>query len=219
MSQDDLSFERLLSIARWLGVSIDELLLLSRQGKKEILEFSSEHDEFLAGSPLAIYLFLLILYGKNIEHVGPDIGVDQARIKSTLVKLEKIGLIQFSANGRPRVASSGPFKWKKNGRMAQRYLRSLTEEIFSFFIKKYEFQANYDSRETFAQPFDMHLTKETTAEFIADTKRILMKYRRKMNLETASERVEKLFPVTGLFMVGEFDAWRSLVQRLEKAVE
>lgn len=210
MTTEDLTFERLVKISQWLGLSVFELLELAKENTPQWSEFTEKQEEFLAVNPAAAYFNLMLMVGLKPKDIALKYNLDKRQTEKILFDLEKHDFIESYPEGRIRVKVSGPFKWKSGGAMEKKYFHKFMDTIyFGLKNKVTGFSSPLSSKEhaPLVRPFEAYMSEATYQEMVKALEDVFNQYRMRARLDRTSEHFEKLRVVSGLLMMDKFNAW------------
>lgn len=135
-SQQTFTLPRLEQVCRFLDMSIYDLARLTRiEQDDERAQLTIEQEEGLAGDPMALTYFYLLLTGRTPEKIAKEFGLDERQQTTMLVRLSRLKLVELYPNNSGRLLTSSRIDWRRNGPIRKMYQRQV---ISSFMSSRFE---------------------------------------------------------------------------------
>lgn len=129
LGAEDGSFQRIASMARFVGLSVRELLEGAQDETRE-LSFPLAQQEFLLAHPRAFELYWRLVYERlpltEAERAG---GLKSTESFSLLRKLDQHGLLELLPGGRVRVPPVQQVRWVGGGPLVERLYREWSQNF------------------------------------------------------------------------------------------
>ncbi|RUO34282.1 helix-turn-helix domain-containing protein [Aliidiomarina sanyensis] len=124
LNGDDISLQRLLSLAEMCDLDVATLLRSATSGHAPHQYFTDEQDEAFAEHPDLMVLFSALRYQQNTpEQVAREQGWNPATLYQKLRQLENIGLIALEPENRFRFLVHGPLGFRPHSRVLRQQAR------------------------------------------------------------------------------------------------
>jgi len=131
-SQKSFTLERLEQVCRFLDMSIYDLARLTRiETDDEITRLTLEQEEGLAGDPLALTYFYLMLTGRTPEKIAREFGLDDRQQTTMLVRLSRLKLVELYPNNSGRLRTTRRVEWLRHGPIRKLYQRQVTDAFMN----------------------------------------------------------------------------------------
>lgn len=204
MTKGSFTIERLQAVAHWFGLSLLEFMQMSLDAHSKPHRLSVEQEEILLGFPLSIWLLFLLGSGFSLAAAKNRMKIQEKSFYKALYTLEKAGFVEVMSGDRIRMKSRAPYRFNKEGsiekRLRKKYLELVSQQI----------QLN-PPKETLQRTFEMYISNDLYKKLQLDVEELLKKYAHLARIETEMDHKEKVFPLTGLFLLKPFDGWGTLL--------
>lgn len=138
-SDRDCKMGRLLALCDHAGVSLGDLLDHARRHAPAPLDLPPAVEAELAATPRLFHLFILLRDGVPEVEIMDCIGLSRAEMVRLQLRLEHLGLARTGADGRIRVLSDLPVRFRRHGP-----LHALIRDINTQFVAKVYDRADAD---------------------------------------------------------------------------
>jgi transcriptional regulator with XRE-family HTH domain len=132
LSQGHFNLDTLDRICGALGASLEELFeeQASRsEGEEE--SFTPEQEQALAKDELLFAAYYLVGDGWEFAALLERLKIKEAPLTRLLIKLERLGLVEYRSNEDIRIKVSTQTPWKSGGPLWQRYKQQALQEFFN----------------------------------------------------------------------------------------
>lgn len=216
LTRDDLPFERLVSIAHWLGMSLSELVELANHGREEAVQFSLKQEAYFAKNPRALHYFHLLLSGWRSEQIVQNFGFTNRETERLQFALEKVGLLEIWNGGRLRLKSRGPYQMVPGGEMERLFWGRAVDVTFQTLRRRAHGNKapDGDHSTTFFRPFEFVMEEKTYAQMTKEMGQLIEKFRAVGSRQLQLEPREKLKHVTGMIAADFYYCWDDVVRKL-----
>ncbi|AZZ37025.1 hypothetical protein CIK05_09540 [Bdellovibrio sp. qaytius] len=156
---DDGSFLRLSQIAKFLGLSLTELV--SDQRTTNVGFSDKQQNEFL-NSPILFKLFWLLVYERSdLSFAKKELSLSTTEAFKLVRKLDLLGLVKLLPGERIIVPSIKAVSWKGSGKFVEKLYREWTSQMMSQIAKP-----ESEEGELFIFRY-VQMSSKTYAEFIS----------------------------------------------------
>ncbi len=132
-SERTFSLQRLEEICRFLDMSIYELSrLAAAHDHGRVNQLSVEQEEALAGDPVLLSYFYLLLTGWKPRRIARRLGLDEPGQQRCLTRLARLELIDLMPRKRVRLLTDSRIQWRANGPIRARYESRVKREFIDF---------------------------------------------------------------------------------------
>lgn len=130
LSSGDFSLPRLDRICEILGLSLDELLQLPSKATL-LTQLSAEQERALVTQPKLLLATYLIVNDWKFEEITTTFAIDDNELVGIMLKLEKLGIAQFTPPRRMKKLTARNFSWRKDGPVHEFFLQRVAPEFFT----------------------------------------------------------------------------------------
>jgi transcriptional regulator with XRE-family HTH domain len=114
------------------AVSVTLATLLRPPSRASLLtELSAELEEALITNPKLLLTTYLIVNDWKFSEIVATYRITESELINTLLRLEKLGIIEFRPPQRVRKLTARNFSWRKDGPVHQFFLRRIVPEFFA----------------------------------------------------------------------------------------
>jgi transcriptional regulator with XRE-family HTH domain len=128
LARGNFTLERLDAICRVLGVGIDDLLQAS--GPTALTELSEAQERALVADPKLVLVTYLSINDWKFEEIVDTYQLDANELVSLLLKLDKLGIVEFRPPTRIRKLTARNFGWRRDGPVHEYFLRKVVPDFF-----------------------------------------------------------------------------------------
>jgi len=128
LARGNFTLERLDAICRVLDVGIDELLLSSEP--TALTELSEAQERALVADPKLVLVTYLSINDWKFEEIVDTYQLDANELVSILLKLDKLGIVDFRPPTRIRKLTARNFGWRRDGPVHTYFLRKVIPDFF-----------------------------------------------------------------------------------------
>lgn len=194
----DGSFNRITMICEALGLPLEVVLKSIQDQKVQTILMRKEQQSLFLSNRNAFDAFWLLVYErKQVPEVMKQLNLSSQVMKSILLKLDKVGLIQLGVNDEVKVPRLRPVQWEFKGP----FLEGLREE-WSKGVLKDSLRESKDARHEL-QFFQ--LSEDSSDEFFKELRALEDKFARRTILELGADgRKLKQIRYLSLTAVGSF---------------
>jgi DNA-binding Xre family transcriptional regulator len=129
-SQKTFTLDRLDQICEILDIDFYELAKLSRSvDSDEKNQFSGIQEKALAEEERLFVLFYMLLSGLKLNEIQRDFQFDGLTTTTLLLKLEKLGLIEYHSDKKIKIMVSRNLQWAKKGPLNSKYESKIKDEF------------------------------------------------------------------------------------------
>jgi transcriptional regulator with XRE-family HTH domain len=198
LSGADISLERLLAICGWLGISLSDLVEMSKSSEAELFRFTEDQEKFFSSNPSYLaYLYSLYSGKLSPSEIQRKYNLSPVSTRKYLRQLEKLGLIELLTPDRVRVLIRGVITWDDRGVLGRtfstRMIRQLCERAISS-----------DSKHLHTILMGWTLTEENYQEMKKEFSDLAAKYRQVSKLNSKLKNREQMIFIS---FVAIADAW------------
>jgi len=130
LSRGEFSLRRLDRICEILSVSLDDLLHSPSRGTL-LTELSTEQERALVGNPRLLLVAYLVVNDWNFQEIVDTFAVSDNELIDILLKLERLGITEFTPPRRMRKRTARNFSWRKDGPIHEFFLQRVAPEFFN----------------------------------------------------------------------------------------
>ncbi len=194
LNQDDLSFERLLTILDWLGLSLGQLAELVEKQKKVMRGYYSEkQQEFLASHLHHMYIYTELAKGRSRDDLRQKFNLTHKSVEKYLFDLDRYNLIELLPGGKVRLLKENPMLMAAGGIL----FRTVMKKSFAVLMREQEKYGNDIDNPKITTDFraQLPMRAETYAKMRTDMTELIDRYDSASKVELAVEARENLVPV------------------------
>jgi len=130
LSRGEFSLRRLDRICEILSVTLDDLLR-TPSGSTLLTELSTEQERALVGNPKMLLVAYLVVNDWNFQEIVDTFAVSDNELIDILLKLERLGITEFTPPRRMRKRTARNFSWRKDGPIHEFFLQRVAPEFFN----------------------------------------------------------------------------------------
>jgi transcriptional regulator with XRE-family HTH domain len=128
LARGNFSLHRLDRICDALGVNVTELVQATPGAP--MTELSAQQEQALVTDPRALVVTYLIVNDWKFDEIVSTFQLDDNQLVSILLKLDKLGIVDFRPPKRMRKMTALNFSWRKDGAVQEYFLRRVLPEFF-----------------------------------------------------------------------------------------
>ena len=128
LARGNFTLERLDAICQVLEVGIDELLQSSEP--TALTELSEAQERALVVDPKLVLVTYLFINDWKFEEIVETYQLDANELVSLLLKLDKLGIVDFRPPTRIRKLTARNFGWRRDGPVHSYFLRKVVPDFF-----------------------------------------------------------------------------------------
>jgi transcriptional regulator with XRE-family HTH domain len=128
LARGNFTLERLDAMCRVLGVGLDELLVAT--GPTALTELSEAQERALVADPKLVLVTYLSINDWKFEEIVDTYQLDANELVSILLKLDKLGIVDFRPPTRIRKLTARNFGWRRDGPVHSYFLRKVVPDFF-----------------------------------------------------------------------------------------
>lgn len=130
LNSDSLSLARAEDICAFLGISLFELMQMSKSesgGRQLVLNM--EQEQALAADEELFVVYHLLLILPNVERICRDYKFSKSQLQKHFLKLHELGLASQKTSGQPYIKSDLNPTWIEDGPLMELYGQRLANEF------------------------------------------------------------------------------------------
>jgi DNA-binding Xre family transcriptional regulator len=197
---DDLSFERLLQLCKWLEIEASDLLTMAKIPSVAYDFYSLEQEQYLAHHPKHFAFLKILLRGLSLEEITTKYHLTLKEARSLLKDLEEAGFIERLSQDRIRFLVKPRNDWRVDGPLWQTYMKQSAEKYVDQFFKPRG--AGHEDRRHM-EFGHRRLTPESFRSFKKEVDDLYKKYVITSELEVQIFRPQKLVDMGCLLLVDQ----------------
>jgi transcriptional regulator with XRE-family HTH domain len=128
LARGNFSLQRLDKICDALGVSVTDLIQPTEG--TALTELSETQEQSLATDPQALVITYLIVNDWKFDEIVAIFQLTENQLIHILLKLDKLGIVDFRPPKRIRKLTARNFSWRKDGPVQAYFLRRVIPEFF-----------------------------------------------------------------------------------------
>jgi DNA-binding Xre family transcriptional regulator len=132
-ADESFTLSRLERVCNALDMSVADLSRMSggedATSSSQSYTLTLEQERALAGHPLRLACFYLLLNGHSLEETRERLGMTARTMKSVLADLSRARLIAMDGNGNLRLHARLPVAWRPDGPVRRLYERQVRAEF------------------------------------------------------------------------------------------
>jgi len=128
LARGNFSLQRLDKICDALGVSVTDLIQPTEGAA--LTELSETQEQSLATDPQALVITYLIVNDWKFDEIVAIFQLTENQLIHILLKLDKLGIVDFRPPKRIRKLTARNFSWRKDGPVQAYFLRRVIPEFF-----------------------------------------------------------------------------------------
>jgi hypothetical protein len=128
LARGNFTLERLDAICQVLGTGIDELLQAT--GPSALTELSEAQERALVADPKMLLVTYLSINDWKFDEIVDTYQLDANEVVSILLRLDKLGIVDFRPPTRIRKLTARNFGWRRDGPVHAYFLRKVVPDFF-----------------------------------------------------------------------------------------
>ncbi|MFN7695897.1 MAG: helix-turn-helix domain-containing protein [Burkholderiales bacterium] len=129
-SEQDMPLSRLAQVSEAVGVAFEELLARAARSAPELTRLTLEQERALVADPRLLLVAICCLSQWTVEQMLGAYTLTPAEVVASLVRLDRLGLIELKVDNRYRLAVSHSFHWRREGPVMAYLRRHVVDEFF-----------------------------------------------------------------------------------------
>ena len=200
LNQDELSLTRLYAIADWLGLSVSEIIELSKEGgRPSFPEFTEEQERFLAEHADCAVILEEVIAGRSFEEIRKRYKLSKESLEKYLLRLDRENLIELRSGNRVRRLVRN-MKIKRGGPLSSAVAERLGE-VAKENIELGLRVGNIPQKFSFHFNTNLWMRPKTLEQLHKEVEELAYKYNTLATTEQVVEASENLTPVSWFFIV------------------
>jgi len=130
LSRGTFSLQRLDRICEILGVTLDDLLQPFARSTL-LTELSTEQERALVSNPKLLLVTYLMVNDWKFQEIVDAFALSENDLIDVLLRLERLGIVEFKPPRRMRKRTARNFSWRKDGPVHEFFLRRVAPEFFN----------------------------------------------------------------------------------------
>lgn len=130
-AEESFSLKRLDKICAHIGINMSELFNKLEQNMDFLSELTEDQEKVLVSDERHILVWNLVFSDWTFEDIIRIFTLTEPELIQSLVKLDKIGLIELLPNNRFKLLTAQNFTWRKNGPVQSFYKENFHNEFFN----------------------------------------------------------------------------------------
>lgn len=112
----DGSWERIAKISAALGISMTDLIKSVENTRVTTLTVPAKVQAWFQAEPVGFKVYWLLVYERvHVDEIRARLRITGSQLKSYLLKLDRLGLIEFSSKEEPLLPALRPVRWSPEG--------------------------------------------------------------------------------------------------------
>jgi len=128
LARGNFTLERLDRICQALGIGIEELLMAT--DRTPLTELTEQQEVALVANPRLLLVTYLVVNDWKLADVIATFRLDQNELIDTLLKLDKLQILDFRPPMRVRKLTARNFSWRRDGPVQAFFLQKVIPEFF-----------------------------------------------------------------------------------------
>lgn len=130
-SEQTFSLQRLEEICDVLDMNFYDLAKISADALEGPSVLTLDQERILSENPKLLLFFYLLLNGRDTESIRKDYAISESESLQSLLRLDKLKLIELYPDNKVRLLTHRNIIWRKNGPMRALYEKRITEEFLA----------------------------------------------------------------------------------------
>ncbi len=208
LNKGDLGVSELSEISECLGVSLYEVIELSKNEEWTPYLFSEKQEALFANDLSFLLLFRTIIMGLSFSEILNELKLKESELRKKLRHMENVELIKLMPQDRIVLLAKFPFKWRENGALQKAYFTKNIQSLFDHIKSNYRSSTNEPDSGALCKPFEILLSQENRKSFSRDLMEVYTKY---MNISRMDLKIKDKnnITVSGLLFSDAFSIWES----------
>lgn len=214
LTKTDIPFSGVDGILRLLNMNWNDFTKMIETGTAKRNHFSKKQEDFLSKNPKLAYLFLLLYQGVQLDQVKKSLKVDDDFLRTSYIKMEKAGLVNFFSLGRIKVLNRGPFKYKTTGPFAKRYFAIGAETILEHLLKSYwklPMVPSFKPGKDLLKFGEIFLSEKSFELLKIELDELIEKYQEISRRESMTRKDTQAQPRVYMVGAGKLELWKSIM--------
>ncbi len=194
----DCSLSRLNDVCAAIDISLYDLLEVAREYSEPMARLNEAQEAYLASHPSHFYFLFFLTSGYDLSHIQARYELDDLGLFRYLRDLDRLELIELSANNRFRLKVEGKLLMRLDSQLA-RLVRERNHAFLDHVLNHHD-KANtwFSSSFRFMSPDTLHAMQE-------DMKELMQRYRKAAYQDEAILPKDRLLPVKWSTIAAPFD--------------
>jgi DNA-binding Xre family transcriptional regulator len=129
-SLESMGLERLEQVCTLMNLEIADLLELTRSAEKRATELSEEQEQVLVGDPRLMLIAILAISHWTVADMLKSYRFSEADLVGLLVRLDRLGIVDFLPGNRIKVRLARNFTWRKGGPIQKFFEEQVQRQFF-----------------------------------------------------------------------------------------
>lgn len=208
LNKGELGISQLTEIAECLGVTLYDLIELSKNDAAKAYLFSEEQEQLFVKDFSLLMLFREIIKGSSFEEIKTALNLKDSDLRKRLKRLEEVELIKLMPKDRISLLAKFPYKWRENGALQKAYFAKNIQSLFEHARSNYQSSVYDPDKGMLCKPFEFLLSLENHKNFSRDLMDVYSKYMNISEIELKSKNKNNL-TVSGILLSDVFSIWQS----------
>ncbi|WP_408096897.1 helix-turn-helix domain-containing protein [Peredibacter sp. HCB2-198] len=193
LNAEDGSFNRINMICQAMGLSVFGVIKNAEEQNVQTFTFNeAQQQHFMKDKESFVVYWLLVYERLSVDAVIQKLALDKDEINKILLRLDRLGLVQFGAENVLRVPKMRPIRWKFEGAFMTELLRDWVTKLFKDNL------LNKKGSALMLQFFQ--LTPQSEDEFRREIAQLEEKYARRtiLELNNPSQKLKQIRYISAL---------------------
>ena len=129
-ADESFSLKRLDTICSHIGMNMSELFTKLEQNMDYLIELTEDQEKVLVSDERHILVMQLVFSDWTFKDILRIFTLSEPQLIQSLVKLDKIGLIELLPNNRFKLLTAHNFTWRKDGPVQSFFRKNLQSDFF-----------------------------------------------------------------------------------------
>ncbi|HEX7673709.1 MAG TPA: helix-turn-helix transcriptional regulator [Bdellovibrio sp.] len=208
LNKGEIGISQLTEIAECLGVTLYELIEMSKNDSSKVYLFSEDQEQLFVKDFSYLMLFREIIKSSSFEEIKESLSLKEPELRKRLKRLEDVELIKLMPKDRISLLAKFPYKWRENGALQRAYFAKNIQSLFEYTRANYKSSTYSQDTGSICKPFEFLLSPESHKSFSRDLMDVYSKYLNLSEIELKSKNKNSL-TVSGILLSDVFSIWQN----------
>lgn len=130
-AENNLSLQRLESIAELLGYDLTEITQLVTRQQQQLTALSIEQEQEIANDITLLLVTVCVMNHLSFQEILDDYNISETECIQKLAKLDRLKIIELLPNNRIKLLISSNFQWNTKGPIQQFFQHKIQQDFFT----------------------------------------------------------------------------------------
>ncbi|PCK07240.1 MAG: transcriptional regulator [Alteromonadaceae bacterium] len=130
-SENNFTLQRLESACGFIGLRLDELVMLMAQEQPQLQELSQAQENEIADDLLLLLITVMAINGYSMAEMLSQYNISDTDCIRKLAHLDRLKIIELLPNNRIKLLIAPNFRWRANGPIQRFFLKYVVADFFN----------------------------------------------------------------------------------------